>query len=192
MPSDAIPARSHSGAAHGPAAFPAAVHALLARVPALRPDPNLSSRRPARPAHSVPSVQAWEDDIAANTRAAVLHRSHKFHRWRSGRRLHPDRRPRPPRLPDARSVSPSMPSPLAPSEHGSPASPAEAEAEYEGRMAAVVAAHSLGQQLILAAWDIASGLPVLWSAIGWPPPVPPSSTVTRRRPPHPSHEPSSD
>jgi len=31
----------------------------------------------------------------------------------------------------------------------------------------VVAAYSLGQQLILAAWDIAFGLLVLWSAIGW-------------------------
>jgi uncharacterized membrane protein YbhN (UPF0104 family) len=31
----------------------------------------------------------------------------------------------------------------------------------------VVAAFSLGQQLILAAWDIALGLLVLWSAIGW-------------------------
>jgi uncharacterized membrane protein YbhN (UPF0104 family) len=31
----------------------------------------------------------------------------------------------------------------------------------------VVAAYSLGQQLILAAWDIALGLLVLWSAIGW-------------------------
>jgi len=30
-----------------------------------------------------------------------------------------------------------------------------------------VAAYSLGQQLILAAWDIAFGLLVLWSAIGW-------------------------
>jgi uncharacterized membrane protein YbhN (UPF0104 family) len=31
----------------------------------------------------------------------------------------------------------------------------------------VVAAYSLGQQLILAAWDIALGLLLLWSAIGW-------------------------
>ncbi len=31
----------------------------------------------------------------------------------------------------------------------------------------VVAAYSLGQQLILATWDIAFGLLVLWSAIGW-------------------------
>ena len=31
----------------------------------------------------------------------------------------------------------------------------------------VVAAYSLGQQLILAAWDIAFGLLVLWLAIGW-------------------------
>jgi uncharacterized membrane protein YbhN (UPF0104 family) len=31
----------------------------------------------------------------------------------------------------------------------------------------VVAAYSLGQQLILAAWDIAFGVLVLWSAIGW-------------------------
>jgi uncharacterized membrane protein YbhN (UPF0104 family) len=31
----------------------------------------------------------------------------------------------------------------------------------------VVAAYSLGQQLILAAWDIALGVLLLWSAIGW-------------------------
>jgi uncharacterized membrane protein YbhN (UPF0104 family) len=31
----------------------------------------------------------------------------------------------------------------------------------------VVAAYSLGQQLILAVWDVALGLLVLWSAIGW-------------------------
>ena len=31
----------------------------------------------------------------------------------------------------------------------------------------VVAAYSLGQQLILAAWDVAFGTLVLWSAIGW-------------------------
>ena len=31
----------------------------------------------------------------------------------------------------------------------------------------VVAAYSLGQQLILAAWDVAFGVLVLWSAIGW-------------------------
>jgi uncharacterized membrane protein YbhN (UPF0104 family) len=31
----------------------------------------------------------------------------------------------------------------------------------------VVAAFSLGQQLILAAWDVAFGMLVLWSAIGW-------------------------
>lgn len=31
----------------------------------------------------------------------------------------------------------------------------------------VVAAYSLGQQLILAAWDIGLGLLLLWSAIGW-------------------------
>ena len=31
----------------------------------------------------------------------------------------------------------------------------------------VVAAFSLGQQLILAAWDVAFGLLVLWSTIGW-------------------------
>jgi len=30
-----------------------------------------------------------------------------------------------------------------------------------------VAAYSLGQQLILAAWDVAFGVLVLWSAIGW-------------------------
>jgi uncharacterized membrane protein YbhN (UPF0104 family) len=38
--------------------------------------------------------------------------------------------------------------------------------------AGAVTAFSLGQQLILAAWDIAFGLVVLWSAIGW--------TATRR------------
>ena len=31
----------------------------------------------------------------------------------------------------------------------------------------VIAAYSLGQQLILAAWDIAFGLLVLWLAVGW-------------------------
>ena len=31
----------------------------------------------------------------------------------------------------------------------------------------VIAAYSLGQQLILAVWDMAFGLVVLWSAIGW-------------------------
>lgn len=31
----------------------------------------------------------------------------------------------------------------------------------------VVAAFSLGQQLILAAWDVAFGMLMLWSAIGW-------------------------
>jgi uncharacterized membrane protein YbhN (UPF0104 family) len=31
----------------------------------------------------------------------------------------------------------------------------------------VVAAYSLGQQLILAAWDVAFGVLLLWSAIGW-------------------------
>ena len=31
----------------------------------------------------------------------------------------------------------------------------------------VVAAYSLGQQLILAVWDVAFGVLVLWSAIGW-------------------------
>jgi uncharacterized membrane protein YbhN (UPF0104 family) len=31
----------------------------------------------------------------------------------------------------------------------------------------VVAAYSLGQQLILAAWDVGLGLLLLWSSIGW-------------------------
>ncbi len=50
----------------------------------------------------------------------------------------------------------------------------------------VVAAYSLGQQLILAAWDVALGLLVLWSAIGWTATralfnreAPPAPSVTR-------------
>jgi uncharacterized membrane protein YbhN (UPF0104 family) len=53
--------------------------------------------------------------------------------------------------------------------------------------ASAVAAFSLGQQLILAAWDVAFGLILLWSAIGWtathrlvlPPKTPERPTVTR-------------
>ncbi len=53
--------------------------------------------------------------------------------------------------------------------------------------AGAVTAFSLGQQLILAAWDIAFGLIVLWWAIGWAatgrlvraPKTPAKPTVTR-------------
>jgi hypothetical protein len=34
----------------------------------------------------------------------------------------------------------------------------------------VVTAYSLGQQLILTAWDVVLGFVLLWSTIGWSPP----------------------
>ena len=53
-----------------------------------------------------------------------------------------------PRPPAHRSASPSTPSPPAPSAHDSSASPVEAEAEYEGRMAHFLAFRALGNGLV--------------------------------------------